>query len=215
MSMKKVYALNLTPKRITMLSGVITLLFSMFFFIGFLLGKETGVPGDHSLHEPFIENNEDLSIQEPLQEKNNTKSQSAFEKNIQKELNAMSMDNHLDEVVNPEEIHPPQKSLPKIERSAIKKNTIKKEQKNVPAKENAHVINKYYTLQIAAFIHEKDAVRLKKKLKKESIQSRVDRGIRYWFVRSMKTENKSELQDVKNRLVKMNFQPIIISQNAQ
>lgn len=55
-------------------------------------------------------------------------------------------------------------------------------------------MGKYYSIQAAAYVHEKDAIRFSKELKAKGFEARVDRGIRFYFVRIGRAQNKQELE---------------------
>lgn len=67
----------------------------------------------------------------------------------------------------------------------------------------------FYTIQVGAFMHEKDALQLKELLKKKGIEARVDRGSRYWFVRVGKSNHRDKLQNLAQKLKAENFEYLI------
>ena len=57
-----------------------------------------------------------------------------------------------------------------------------------------------YTIQVGAFRHEKDAKSLVSRLKKKKIKSYIDRGVKYYYVRTGKASSKERLLAQKSRL---------------
>lgn len=178
----------------------------MFFFIGYSIGNEAKIHNNDFLSKK----NNETSINDLSDMKKNEKNLSVFEENLKNELDSMDLEIQSDPLINPEEIHSP----PKDKSISEKKNNhdeTKQMQSKKTIENNAKSSQKMYSLQIGAFVHEKDAKILQKKLSKKSISTRIDRGIRFWFVRAMKVPHQKELKDLENKLTKMNFQPIIVS----
>lgn len=79
--------------------------------------------------------------------------------------------------------------------------TVKKEARKLATrKENATRPIVGYTVQVAAFKHEKDALRLKSDLKKKGISARVEKGIRYYFVRTGKASSRKGLSSLARKV---------------
>ena len=72
-----------------------------------------------------------------------------------------------------------------------------------------------YTLQIAAFVRESDANRLKKKLDSASIDARVVRGKKLFLVRAGSSSNKGILESLKTKVTRVvKVKPIIVKNQA-
>ncbi|GEM_PF-2263791 len=219
MEIKKIYQINLTPRRITILSGAFVILISMFFFIGYTMGQ-----GNEEATLPAVSNPEPQM--------------SEFEKVLKNDLSEIQMENSVDNAPQPDEVYSPdslksrdtsketQKKIPKETLQAKKtttppataiQDTAPEEKKNHSPVKNkkrstsvSEAANKQYFLQVAAYVHEKDALKLKAKLKKNGIKTMVVRGSRFWFVRSEKANEKNSLLSMQGKLEKMNFQPVIL-----
>ncbi len=219
MEIKKIYQINLTPKRITILSGAFAILISMFFLIGYTMGQG---------------NEEAIPPENPRQ----AMDMSEFEKVLKNDLSEIQMENSVDNAPQPDEVYSPdsmknrdtskktQKEIPRETLQAKKtiappdtaiQDTAPEEKKILSPVKNKKrnpsgpaAANKQYFLQVAAYVHEKDALKLKDKLKKNGIKTMVVRGSRFWFVRSEKVNEKNSLLSMQSKLEKMNFQPVIL-----
>jgi len=72
-------------------------------------------------------------------------------------------------------------------------------------------IEKYYTLQLGAYKHEKDAQKFKKRLEALGIESRVDQGILYYFVRSGKSKTEKGLDPQIQKIKENKLEALIVS----
>ncbi len=58
----------------------------------------------------------------------------------------------------------------------------------------------YYSIQAGAYVHEKDAIRFQRELKKKGYDARVDRGIRFYYVRIGRSQNKEALEAMNKKI---------------
>lgn len=69
----------------------------------------------------------------------------------------------------------------------------------------------HYTVQVGAYSHEKDAIRVMKKLQNKGIRAQVDRGVLYYFVRAGKANRENSLVSLNQQIDKfLNVQSKII-----
>lgn len=77
--------------------------------------------------------------------------------------------------------------------------------------ETAPTGNGHYTVQVGAYSHEKDAIRVMKKLQSKGIRAQVDRGVLYYFVRAGKANRENSLVSLNQKIDKLlNVQSKII-----
>jgi len=72
-------------------------------------------------------------------------------------------------------------------------------------------VEKYYTLQLGAYKHEKDAQKFKKRLEALGIESRVDQGILYYFVRSGKSKTEKGLDSHIQKIKENKLEALVVS----
>ena len=71
------------------------------------------------------------------------------------------------------------------------------------ASSNAEHKGKYFSIQVAAFIHEKQAISLLQKMKQEGFDDvRIKRGVRYYHVRTGYSKNKDSLYHQNEKIQK-------------
>lgn len=80
---------------------------------------------------------------------------------------------------------------------------------------NAKSWKPYYTIQIGAFRHEKDALALKNKLIDKGVSARVDGGKSYFFVRYGKSSDRERMVSLLKKIEpKLGLKAIVVKQKA-
>ncbi len=192
--MKYLYVVNLNSKRLFTLSVILFVLLGTTLWIGIKIGGMNSLSAAE--HKGAIEKEmqRDISLlfsrkkpDEPL--KNKKLSENRYSRAVPPlDLKEFSLRNKNKILIKPDPLarryNNPTKSI-------------------VPSSRSAEY---YYTVQLGAFVHEKDAKRLLKDIMKKRLNARIDKGIRYYFVRAGKSKNKQKMellsQKIRNKFTK-------------
>ncbi|RME89010.1 MAG: SPOR domain-containing protein [Candidatus Hydrogenedentota bacterium] len=91
----------------------------------------------------------------------------------------------------------------------------KRKKTKFPKKTQKKIKEAFYTVQAAAFKWENQAKKLERKLKSKGLSARVVRGLRFYFVRVGKAQNKTKLQTLLKRVEKITkSKPMIVRQKS-
>lgn len=195
-NIKKVYILNLDKTRISIVSGIFLIALSFAFLLGLKFQKS-----------PVVVPSAEIS--------NSSPDMAMAPKNTTGDIPLRTLPDEDTKIFNdtksedPFLIEPPEKtSLAKsthaLEKPEIKKDsktlkTIKKQDK--PEIHDRIEAKAYYTIQVGAYSHEKDAKAIAEKIRKKGIDARVEKGKMYYFVRVGKSEKKDALEPVYQKLM--------------
>ncbi|MCS6985509.1 MAG: SPOR domain-containing protein [Leptospiraceae bacterium] len=180
--MRKVYVIHLDRSRIFLLSGIFLLVLSLALFVGYTFASRE--PNSFEKEIPIVsEKTQSLSRAASPQD---MVLPSVDQPLVQEEAKPQEINLHLEDPF----ITPPpsrqRQSEKKIDQSITK-----------------------YTIQVGAFLHEKDALKLKTKLLEQGFAARVERGRLYWFVRVGSATSKEKLQTLAEKLRKSQFEVLI------
>lgn len=194
-NIKKVYVVNLDNKRIVVLAGLFFLLFSLAFVAGLkwnMIDEHNAVNVSQSpLDSSMLPQDRDLSSTQIVKDSNALMLPEEDTKIFERKEKKVKEDPFL--------VEPPVHSIAKeakIPNSSKKYSSVPNEKESIATDSN----EKYYTIQIAAFHHEKDAISYKGILKKQGIDSRVDKGKSYYYVRAGKSSDKKSLQPLVKKI---------------
>lgn len=193
--MKQLIVLNLNAKRIIILFGSF---FSLFGFV-LWLGIQSGVRAQKKRELDFNLANrapvEDSSVKLLKQEENGA----VFEL--------------IPDKTNSKPVLEPLKATDFGASSNIDIPVVADPMASSISSSGANNLNDYYTIQIAAFSKQADALRLVRDLQNKNIDAFIDRGVRYWYVRSGKSESKSNLQALASQIRSADYETLIIRQS--
>jgi hypothetical protein len=192
--MKHLIVLNLNPRRIMILFGS---LFSIFGFV-LWLGIQTGVRAQKEREVEF--NLANRSPNEAVQLVEQEENSAVFELNPEK----VARNKPVLEPLKAEDYGGV--SNPEIPLRADPMNSSR------PVTNDFANTSQYYTIQIAAFSKQADALRLVRELGNKKISAFIDRGVRYWYVRSGKGATKSDLQALAGKIRNSDYEALIIQQ---
>jgi cell division septation protein DedD len=199
-NIKKVYVINLDRTRITILSGILIA------SLGgtFLTGLKFRWPVENST----INQSTQLLPDEAIPKELPVKLSEEKILSLPEEDNQIFANNS-DRIDDPFLNDPPQRfqfQLKKRDKKEVEntdvKNSVKPLAKSVSKSSNTEKEGIFYTVQVGAFAHEKDANELVKDLKKKGVDARVDKGTLYYFVRTGKASRKEALEPVYQKLTK-------------
>lgn len=211
-NIKKVYVINLDNKRVILLTGLFFFLFSISFLAGFKWDENNvqNLKNVQNVENTAISMNGVKDIEENHLLASGNAGQ---EKNIlvlPEEDNRIFSQKKKITTDDPFIIEPPAHSTDKKEpvQSSAKKTSEEVSKKEMIA---SKTLEKYYTIQIAAFTHEKDAISYQDQIKKKNIDSRIDKSSKYYYVRSGKSKDKAQLQSLLKKINNvLNLQAIVV-----
>lgn len=196
-NIKKIYVVNLDNKRIILLMGSFILLISLSFLIGLksdFKNKHIIIPASESMGESLnSDTNQVLASANASKENNVLVLPEEDTRIFEKHESQTRDDSFLGD--------PPERSVIKKMALPPQKNTVVKERvKKENSETTLEKLEKYYTIQIGAYVHEKDAISYQARLKKKDIESRIDHGKMYYFVRAGKSADKESLQPLLKKI---------------
>jgi len=213
-NIKKVYVINLDNRRVILLSGLFFLLFGMSFLAG--LKWNTGEVHNivNTVESPVAPS--DLDQTEILSSKTPGKETNVAENNV---LALPEEDTRMFDRQGKVENDDPFLSEPPGQSTVKKTGAQTRDKKTagvVAEKKTASAVSeKYYTIQIAAFAHEKDAIAYQGLLKKKDINARVDHGKTHYFVRTGKASDKVSLQPMLKKInTTLKLQAIVVQKKT-
>lgn len=213
--MKKIYVLNLDKRRIYIVAGSLLILLGTTFVLGMrhssyssqvalsdskesseMYSLEEVVARSAAEHDSNLTRSDNMKTNHPLDNLPLDNNTVGHQKPI---LPPLSTESSLSVQEDPMISRPP-----KHKRTKTRKPATKTVQRSSNISSSAK-----YTIQVGAFVHEKDAIRLKNKLQKADIEARVERGIRFWFVRSGRSSDKSSLEAARQKIAGLDLKPMI------
>jgi len=185
-NVKKVYVVNLDSTRILILTGVLFSMVGTAFLFGLRFQDFTLANGSFAL--------------EPTHDISDRSADSKFE-NEQNLSNLPPEDRELFQNPHGEVIYtedpfmegPDHKTSSNISRTTPR---VVTEKRSTTSGDGP----RYYTIQLAAFKHERDALSYKKELKEKGLETRIDRGILYYFVRIGKEQKEEKLDPMLRKI---------------
>ena len=221
--MKEIYVINLSKKRISLLLGVFLVMLGSTLWLGLKIGrsdlKEVAHPNDllaipegekRDAHEPMdsvlslLDSSPESVAPKPTSVRQNKNlvpksgkvpplSESAI---ARREMEAIPIKNY----------DPLRRTLRRTKRA-----TQKKAARNSSKSQAGH-----FSIQVAAFSKEKDASSLVRRMKADGFHDvRVDRGIRYYYVRTGRSRNKKMLAAKNERIKKLlNVKTLIVKRKG-
>lgn len=188
------YVLNLNMQRIVMITGIILILLSSVYLFGHRIGKQAG---NRIISESVLIENANEKAEQALEERSNL-SEQALINDFNEDIIVVDNDDFgKDDIIK----GPPSKS--KTVKSPVSKPVVKANNKVVKPKTITAKRSGKYTIQVAAFSKEKDANSLRSKMKKKGISARVDRGTRFYYVRSGLAKNRQVLKKNLDKIIKL------------
>ena len=215
--MKEIYVINLNKKRISLLLGVFLVMLGSTLWLGLKIGRTDLRETAHS--------NELLALSES--EKQNARERgddrlSLFDSSLESIVpNSASGKQNEDLILKSGKVPPLHESAiaPKDMEAIPVKNydPLRRAQKKKTARRPTKSQAGHFSIQVAAFSREKDASSLVKRMKAEGFHDvRVDRGIRYYYVRSGRSRNKNMLSGKNERIKKLlNVKTLIVKGKAK
>lgn len=204
--MRQIYVLNLDHKRLMVVIGIILALLGSAILAGMHLGSERKIKNEG------IGN---LSIPTTNSLANNSNQQSSIDEIVR---NA-EPDSGVIVKLNEDPM------LPELERKSGIVNAKPKEKNNdklkmvndpfirlPPPKSSRLPVKKSgnYSIQVAAFTHEKQAIKLVKDMRKKNLSARVVRGSRYWLVKSGFSSSRNGLKSQAKKIKSNGFDALIM-----
>ncbi|MDH5720578.1 MAG: SPOR domain-containing protein [Spirochaetia bacterium] len=201
--MKTVYVLNLTSKRIAVLTGMMLIFMGTSFFFGGYFDADK-----KSLQ--FLSFLKNKSYERPIEEIETF----TIEETETKELNASENEFYM----RPAEIEPKGTLITKesSDNEILKPYSAPtKEDTTISKTENSSLaqvsfisqapnkktdLREHFSLQLGAFSKESEAVVFQKELKQKGVATRIDKGSKYYFIRTGKTASKNELNYLYNKI---------------
>ncbi|MDH4200925.1 MAG: SPOR domain-containing protein [Spirochaetia bacterium] len=223
-NIKKVYVVNLNKSRVVILTGTFIFLMSLTFLAGVKWVKTEPVEntnplqlprelsrGDHMEDPPEIPAtplNSPKSIADLPEEDNRM-----FEKNSRDKedpfLNAPQEKNVFEKSKGIKSVSS------KEQKSRVEKKNVNREDKIEKEEVSSQKSEKYFSVQIGAFVHEKDANSLKARLIEKKMDARVEKGSQYYYVRAGKAKNKKNLDTMIKKIHdRLNIQAIVVQNKA-
>jgi cell division septation protein DedD len=225
-NIKKVYVINLDHKRMILMSGLFLLLFGISFFAGLKwnAAETANVVNTTASLNGSVDTGENRVLTSGVAGKENIlalpeEDTRIFNQKGKHEKEDPFLADPPDHSVAKTQVNtntkPNGKTSTKSNDKTARHNAVKKQPDEAmeygDESENTH--GKFYTVQVAAFLHEKDAVSYQAVLKKKNIESRVDTGKKYYYVRSGKSTDKETLQPLLKKInTAMKLQAIVVPQ---
>lgn len=214
--MKQFYVMNLDARRVIIIAGLLFSLLGMALYAGMRIGKKNESVKHSSFSEslgkieiPAKESEAPKTAQVVLPAQADvlpalTKIPEAKAENSEKVIAEKMSELNVATKKTPEADLEVQED-PMISRPprSIKAETIEKTT-SVKAKPG-----EFYTIQVAAYKHKKDAESTLKKIKAEGINGRIERGKSLWFLRVGKTKTREKLNTSLKKLKGMDLEPIV------
>ena len=188
------YVLNLNKQRIAMITGIILILLSSVYLFGHRIGKKAG---NRIISESVLIENANEKAEQALEERSNL-SEQALINDFNEDMIVVDNDDFgkYDIIKGP-----PSKS--NTVKSVVSKPVATVNNKVVKPKTAKTKRSDQYTIQVAAFVKEKAANSLRSKMKKSGISARVDRGARFYYVRSGLAKNRQSLKKNLDKIIKL------------
>ena len=208
--MKRIYVINLNQKRIFLIVGVFLIILGTSLWSGIKIGRSYNI--NFELDEKFnVSDNETKNVirQNPLGIGDPLESGYIPVQNKEGNVSLLNVERQgrMTKPIPP--INLP--DLTSKDRLNIKTKDpmARRAVSNIPArslpspgskKQKVSSQKAFYTIQVGAFRHEKDAKALVSRLKKQNLKSYIDRGVKYYYVRMGKANSKERLLSQKSRV---------------
>lgn len=172
-----------------MITGVILILLSSVYLFGHRIGKKAG---NRIISESVLIENANEKAEQALEERSNL-SEQALINDFNEDMIVVDNDDFgkYDIIKGPPSKSNTVKSVVTVNNKVVKPKTVRAKRSN------------QYTIQVAAFVKEKAANSLRSKMKKSGISARVDRGARFYYVRSGLAKNRQSLKKNLDKIIKL------------
>lgn len=214
--MKQFYVMNLDARRVIIIAGLLFSLLGMALYAGMRIGKKNDSVTHSSYTEPLgkIENlpkepeipkagqvvlPAQADVLPALTKIPEAKAENS-EKAISEKMSELNVPAKKATETDLEVQEDPMISRP----PRAKKTEAAEKTATVKAKPG-----EFYTIQVAAYKHKKDAETTLKKIKAEGINGRIERGKSLWFLRVGKTKTREKLNTSLKKLRGLELEPIV------
>ena len=216
--MKHFYVINLNTKRIFIVVGVLFILLSFFLWIGLKLGQKNANTEVSEILKEQNANNEEEDTNLPPDTIQLSDNNSQEINQNQANINSNQANTNSNQALNNIPISD-QEELPiqpdPLSNNVTSNNTqvssLPLASKQTKSNLNTSKSGLSYTIQLGAYARENDAIKLVKELNAKKIKARVDKGVRFYFVRAGDAPSKESLSNMINEIkTKSNLNGIII-----
>lgn len=215
--MKKMYIVNLDKSRIIILAGLVLAIFGFSFLLGSRFSGAHPNPENafFNNHNPDSGQNgllsapgeDDSQLEALVEEASPQESQvtalpaedkKLFQENTIKIVEDPFLSSAKPSVERKESFNSDSSSK-KNQKAPSKSTSVSSSSAKPVTKTTSN--QKSYSVQLGAYVHEKDAISFRKKLLKEGLkEARVDRGIRFYYVRAGRFHNKSDVEQLYKKI---------------
>ena len=205
-NVKKIYMINLDKTRLILLGGLFVLFCSISFITGFKWSASRSVVSipSYPVMPSTEEDQEHILKTTEVGRDNQTLILPEEDNRI---FNRRDNDKNGDPFLSePSEIPFTKHQTASSAKKSLHINQKQTTMETIPADEG-----KAYTIQVAAFVHEKDAIAYKNLLKKKEIDARVDQGKTHYYVRAGRSLDKKSLQPLLRKINRtMKLEAIVV-----